>query len=142
MVNKTGELMGPWGYNSAAGVLFVVQIFGFLLNLLVIILMCRDAKVTHFLHRLVEFFDNRWKYADLESNQYHHIQFSLLWFCGLHSWQSICVGFCPVSSLDIWRNRLSTLRIFYGIVRYKENIQTFIDFCNIRVREVTTLHFF
>lgn len=50
----TSELMEPWGYNSAATVLFFIQIFGFSLNLFVIILMCRDAQVYVFLYPLIE----------------------------------------------------------------------------------------
>lgn len=41
-----GELMEEWAYTLTAVVLFCIGFFGFTLNLLVIILMCKDIQVS------------------------------------------------------------------------------------------------
>jgi len=38
--------MPPWGYTLAAVVLFFIGFFGFFLNLIALVLMCKDVKVS------------------------------------------------------------------------------------------------
>lgn len=42
------EVMPEWAYTAAAVVLLTIGIFGFCLNLFVIILMCKDFQVSSF----------------------------------------------------------------------------------------------
>ena len=40
------DLMPDWAYTATAAVLFLIGFFGFFLNLFVIVLMCKDIKVS------------------------------------------------------------------------------------------------
>jgi hypothetical protein len=42
----TDEYMEPWAFTATAVVLFFIGFFGFSLNLLVIVLMCKDIQVS------------------------------------------------------------------------------------------------
>jgi hypothetical protein len=42
----TQEFMPAWGFTAAAVVLFLIGFFGFFLNLVVIIVMCKDNQVS------------------------------------------------------------------------------------------------
>lgn len=46
IADSGGELMEEWAYTLTAVVLFCIGFFGFSLNLLVIILMCKDIQVS------------------------------------------------------------------------------------------------
>jgi hypothetical protein len=43
----TQEFLPGWGFTAAAVVLFLIGFFGFFLNLIVIIVMCKDNQVSH-----------------------------------------------------------------------------------------------
>lgn len=96
------ELMEPWAYNLAAGVLLVIQIFGLTLNLFVIILMCRDTQVYTIWYSFIEIYNEKKTSPDLESHQHHYFQFSLLRLFGFIIRQSVCFSISLVSPLDIW----------------------------------------
>lgn len=45
-MDTNDELMEEWAYVTTAAILFLIGFFGFFLNIIVIILMCKDSQVS------------------------------------------------------------------------------------------------